>query len=323
MWSIASVGRRVRLALLVLLVVLAVAPLQAQTSMGGVNGTVVDAQGAVLPGATVTLVSEATGIQTVRQTNESGYFVFVNVRPGTYTLTVELQGLRTARVAPFTVGVNETVSRNVALELGSVSEVIEVTGRSEVLQTTSAALGQVVEEKVIKELPLQGRNFTSLMLLTPGVNPVSTAQGPQAETAVNSFEGNSGIPGGQIVNASIQGQQNRSKIYYVDGIVNTSVRSGTYVALPDIDSLQEFKVESHSDKAEFGGVTGGVINMISKSGSNRFTGAAFEFFRDHRLAARNPFRDFDRSDHPFYRQNQYGASLGGPIVVNRAFFFAS
>jgi Carboxypeptidase regulatory-like domain/TonB dependent receptor len=324
MWRSNSVGTRVRLALFVLLLTPLVAmPAAAQTSMGGVNGLVVDAQGGVLPGATVTLTNDATGIQTVRQTNESGYFVFVNVRPGTYTLTVELQGLQTAKLSGFTVAVNETVSRNVTLQVGSLTEVVEVTGRSEILQTTSAALGQVVEEKVIKELPLQGRNFTSLMLLTPGVNPVSTAQGPQAETAVNSFEGNSGIPGGQVVNASIQGQQNRSKIYYVDGIVNTSVRSGTYVALPDIDSLQEFKVESHSDKAEFGGVTGGVINMISKSGSNRFTGAGFEFFRDARFAARNPFRDFNRDDHPPYRQNQYGGSLGGPIVQNRAFFFAS
>ena len=144
-------------------------------------------------------------------------------------------------------------------------------------------------------MPLQGRNFTQLLMLTPGVNPVSTAQGAGAErgrdSAINSFEGNSGIPGGYIANASIQGQQNRSKVYYVDGIVNTSVRSGTYVALPDIDSLQEFKVQSHSDKAEFGGVTGGVVNMTSKSGSNRFHGSAFGFFRNEGLTARNPYRD--------------------------------
>src|SRR6185295_9365895 len=135
----------------------------------------------------------------------------------------------------------------------------------------------------------QGRNFTSLLLLSPGVNPVSTAQGPQGETAINSFEGNSGIPGGAIANASIQGQQNRSKIYYMDGVVNTSVRSGSYVALPDIDSLQEFKVQTQSDKAEFGGVVGGVVNMTTKSGSNRFGGSVFGYFRNEHFAARNPF----------------------------------
>lgn len=299
-------------------------PAVAQTSMGGVNGTVTDATGAVVPGASVTLTSQATNVETVRATNESGYYVFVNVRPGPYVVTVALQGLKTARLDVFMVGVNETVTRNVTLQLGELTEVVQVSGlTSELIQTTSASLGQVIEEKLIKELPTQGRNFTSLLLFTPGVNPVSTAQGPQAETAVNSFEGNSGMPGGQIVNASIQGQQNRSKMYYVDGIINTSMRAGTYVALPDLDSLQEFKVESHSDKAEFGGVTGGIVNMTSKSGGNRFAVGSFAFGRTEHLAARNPFRDFNVDSPPYFRQSQFGVNLGGPIVRNKMFFFAS
>jgi outer membrane receptor protein involved in Fe transport len=299
---------------------------RAQTSMGGVSGTVTDAQSAVVPGATVTLVSDATNVQAVRQTNAGGYFNFVNVRPGTYTLTVELTGFNTAKISGFTVGVNETVSQNVALKIGAATETVEVTAQSELLQATSAALGQVVEEKVIRSLPLQGRNFTSLLLLTPGTNPVSTAQGPQSETAVNSFEGNSGIPGGQIANASIQGQQNRSKVYYVDGIINTSVRSGTYVALPDIDALQEFKVQSQSDKAEYGGVLGGVVNMTSKSGSNAFHGSVFGYGRNQNFAARNPFRDVRNGqavEHPEYKQAQFGVNVGGPIVQDKTFFFAS
>src|SRR4029450_8566482 len=154
---------------------------------------------------------------------------------------------------------------------------------------STSELGNVIEEKVIKDMPLQGRNFTQMMVLTPGVNPVSTAQGPGANggdsTAINSFEGNTGIPGGYFTNASIQGQQNRSKIFYVDGIVNTSVRAGSYVALPDVDSIQEFKVQSHGDKAEYGGVTGGVVNMTSKSGSNGLHGTAFGFFRNEGGAA--------------------------------------
>ena len=303
-------------------------PAHAQTSMGGVSGTVKDSQGAVLPGATVTLTSAETNVATVRQTNQSGLFTFVNVRPGPYLLTVEMQGLKTAQLERFVVAVAETVTRNVSLEVGPVTEVVQVKGTSsELLQTTSATLGQVIEEKLIRELPTQGRNFTSMLLLTPGVNPVSTAQGPgqngSNETAVNSIEGNSGIPGGNIFNASIQGQQNRSKIYYMDGILNTSVRAGSYVALPDIDSLQEFKVQSQSDKAEFGGVLGGVVNMTSKSGGNRFTGSAFGYGRNENLAARNPFRDFNRTDHPKFRQSQYGANLGGPVLKNRTFFFGS
>ncbi len=315
-------GSRRSGALPLLLFVLCPALALAQTSMGGVNGTVTDSTGAVLPGATVTLVSQATSIQAVNVTNQNGYFTFVNVRPGVYTMTIALQGFKTVKIEPFTVEVNQTVSRAAALEVGALTESVAVVGRSEMLQTASSELGNVVEEKVIADLPLQGRNFTSLLMLTPGVNPVSTAQGPQDETGFGT-EGNSGIPGGQIINASVQGQQNRSKIYYMDGIVNTSVRAGTYVAMPDIDSLQEFKVQSHSDKAEFGGVTGGVVNMTSKSGSNRFSGGGFSFFRNENLAARNPFRDALASKPPVFRQYQYGVNLGGPVVRNRTFFFAS
>jgi outer membrane receptor protein involved in Fe transport len=316
-----------RKACLVLLATLVgVAPVAAQTSMGGVSGTVTDSTGAVVPGATVTLTNADTDVHAARQTSGSGYFTFVNVRPGRYTLKVELSGFNTAELATFTVGVNETVARNVALSVGNATETVEVTAQSELLQTGSAELGNIVEEKVIRDVPLQGRNFTQLLLLSPGVNPVSTAQGPQDTTAVNSIEGNSGVPGGMIANASIMGQQNRSKVYYMDGIINTSVRAGTYVALPDIDSLQEFKVQSQSDKAEFGGVTGGVVNMTSKSGTNRFSGSAFGYFRDEKLSARNPFRDVAGGAaiaHPEFRQGQFGANVGGPIWKGKTFFFAS
>ena len=309
--------------ILCLAALLATASASAQTSMGGVSGMVVDSSGARVPGATVTLTNTATNVANVRQTNDSGFYTFVNVRPGSYTVTVELQGFTKASVESFAVGVNETVARNVTLQVGALTETTVVKSQSELIQTSSAELGTVVEEKVIRDLPLQGRNFTQLLLLTPGVNPISTAQGPQQETAINSFEGNSGIPGGLIVNASIQGQQNRSKVYYMDGIINTSVRAGTYVALPDIDSLQEFKVQAQSDKAEFGGVTGGVVNMTSKSGTNRFGGSTFGYFRNESLAARNPFRDSQVSKHPDFRQSQFGANFGGPIFKGKTFFFGA
>jgi hypothetical protein len=299
---------------------------RAQTSMGAVNGTVSDSTGGVLPGATVTLTNTDTGIALVRITNDDGYFTFVNVRPGTYTLTIELAGLKTARMSDFAVGVNETVVRNAALEVGAVSEVVEVRAQSELLQASSSELGNVIEQRVIRELPLQGRNFTTLLLLTPGVNPVSTAQGPgqngSSELTLGT-EGNSGLPGSTFLNASVQGQQNRSKVYYVDGIINTSVRAGTYVALPDIDALQEFKVQSQSDKAEFGGVTGGVVNMTSKSGTNRYGGSGFGFFRNEDLAARNPFRDANAAKPPEFSQQQFGVNMGGPLLRSRTFFFAS
>ncbi len=291
-----------------------------QTSFGSINGTVRDETGMRIPGAEVILVNMATNVRTDAIANDSGFFQIVNVRPGTYTLSVELPGFKTARTPPFIVGVNESVTQNVTLEVGEITEVVEVVAGTDVLQTSSAELGNVVEEQVIRELPLQGRNFTQLLLLTPGVNPISTAQGPQSELGFGT-EGNSGVPGSAIVNASIQGQQNRSKVYYMDGIINTSVRAGTYVALPDIDSLQEFKVQSHNDRAEYGGATGGVINMVSKSGTNRLRGSVFEFVRNDMFDARNPFRDEFRDSPPVFRQNQFGANIGGPVIRDKTFFF--
>jgi hypothetical protein len=172
---------------------------------------------------------------------------------------------------------------------------------------------------VVHELPLNGRNFTQLLVLTPGVNPVSVSQGPQSTMSFQS-EGNTGIPNSTIANASIQGQQNRSKIYYFDGIINTSVRGTSYVVLPDIDMIQEFRVQSHNDKAEFGGVTGGVVNMYSKSGTNDFHGSAFWYVRNDFFDARDPFRDATREDPTAFRQNQFGANIGGPIIRNKTFF---
>lgn len=309
---------------------LVVGPAAAQTSMGTVHGTVKDSTGAVLPGATVLLVNQATNVRSERVTNSAGAYVFVNVRPGPYVLTVEMPGFNKAEVSAFAVGVNETVSQQISLQIGKITEAVEVSAPTVLLQTSTTELGNVIDEKVIKDVPLQGRNVTQLLMLTPGVSPVSTAQGPGQNggdsTSIGSFEGNSGIPGGFIANASIQGQQNRSKVYYVDGIINTSVRGGTYVALPDVDALQEFKVQSHGDRAEYGGVTGGVVNMTSKSGTNAFHGSAFAFGRDQRMTARDPFRDVSAGQGtkpPEFRQSQFGVNLGGRIVKDKTFFFAS
>jgi hypothetical protein len=309
-------------AIFVLIAVVLLAPspaLLAQTSFGGVNGTVTDTTGALVPEATVRLASVATGIEMRARTNANGYFTFVNVRPGDYELIVELQGFRTARIPLFTVGVGQTVTHNLPLQVGEVTQRMEITAETPLLQASSAELGTVVEEKVIHNLPLNGRNFTQLLLLTPGVNPVSVAQGPQSSMSFQS-EGNTGVPNSPVVNASIQGQQNRSKVYFFDGIINTSVRAASYVVLPDIDMIQEFKVQSHNDKAEYGGVTGGVVNMYSKSGTNDFHGSGFWYVRNDYFDARDPFQDATREGPAPFRQNQFGANIGGPIVRNKTFF---
>ena len=312
--------------LVILAVVLFAASASAQTATGGVNGTVADQNGAVVPGATVTLVNRATNIETRATASEGGYYTFVNVSPGTYILRVEARGFSAVQTSPFDVGVSQTLTQNVSLAVGAVTQTVEVTAGGELIQASSTELGTVIPERAIEDLPLNGRNFTQLLTLTPGVTPVSTSQNRN----VGGVEGNVGIPGSGFSDPSFHGQQNRSKLYFYDGIINTNVRGPTYIVIPNLDLVQEFKVVGHDAKAEFGGASGGVMNMVSKSGGNRFHGSAFEFVRNDAFDARNSFDVCTPArcrpgqlvpDEPApFRQNQFGASLTGPIFKNRTFF---
>jgi hypothetical protein len=293
-----------------------------QSATGAVNGTVTDRTGGVVPGATVWLMNQETGIESRATAGSGGYFVFPSLKPGIYVLRAEMQDFKTTQTAAFGLAVNQTLTQDISLELGAHAETVEVTARTEMLQRSSSELGTVIEEKAVHDLPLNGRNFTQLLSLTPGAIPVSTSQ-----NASLGVEGSVGIPGSSFVDASIQGQQNRSKIYFYDGIINTNTRGPTYVVLPSVDLIEEFKVQSHNDKAEYGGVTGGVINIVSRTGGNRFRGSAYGFVRDDAFDARNPLTDLEtvgglRVAKPpaDYSQRQFGATLSGPIVKNKTFF---
>ncbi|HEU4931857.1 MAG TPA: TonB-dependent receptor, partial [Pyrinomonadaceae bacterium] len=291
-----------------------------------VSGTVTDPNGAAVPGAVVKLINQATKIEVDATTNEDGYFNFVNVNPAMYTLRVEVTGFKGVQSAPFDVGVSEAVTQNVALTLGAVSETVEIMAGAELIQQASSDLGTVIPEKVVQDLPLNGRNFTQLLTLTPGVTPVSTSQNRN----VGGVEGNVGIPGSGFSDPSFHGQENRSKLYFYDGIINTNVRGPTYIVIPNIDLVQEFKVVGHDSRADYGGAAGGVVNMVSKSGGNKFHGSAFEYVRNDAFDARNPFDVCTTArckpgqgvpDQPLpFRQNQFGATLTGPIFRNRTFF---
>ena len=233
---------------------------------GKVSGTVTDANGAGVSGAAIKLQNQATKIETEATTNESGYFNFVNLNPAMYTLRVEVQGFKGAQTPAFDVGVNEAVTQNVSLTVGQVSETVEISTSAELIQQTSSDLGTVIPEKVVQDLPLNGRNFTRLLTLTPGVTPVSTSQ----NRSVGGVEGNVGIPGSGFADPSFHGQENRSKLYFFDGIINTNVRGPTYIVIPNIDLIQEFKVVGHDSRADYGGAAGGVVNMVSKSGGSSF-----------------------------------------------------
>lgn len=287
-----------------------------QAATGGVNGTVTDPAKAAIPGATVTLKNLGTNIENTAPTNASGVFTFINVQPGQYTFTVKDPGFKTAEVPQFTVGVNQTVTEDVSLSVGGVNESVVVQGQAELVQMSSTELGSVIAQHAVEELPLNGRNFTQLLTLTPGATPVSTSQ----SASIGTNDGNTvALPNSSYSNPSIHGQWNRSSIYYLDGVINTDFRTTTYTLLPEIDLIQEFKVQSHNDKAEYGGVTGGIINVVSRSGSNEFHGSAFEFVRNDFFNARDSFTEGKRNS-PFpFRQNQFGATFSGPIFKNKTF----
>ena len=196
------------------------AVVHAQTASGEVNGTVTDSSGGLVAGATVMLTNQATKIADRITTNSDGYFVFINIKPGRYVLGAEAKGFKTTQISPFDVGVNQTVTQAVRLEVGAIAEHVVVNAAAVMLEGSTSDLGTVIEERAVNDLPLNGRNFTQLLTLTPGVTPVSTAQ----NKSIGCCEGNVGIPGSGFSDASFHGQENRSKLYFFDGIINTNIR---------------------------------------------------------------------------------------------------
>ncbi|MGH9529278.1 MAG: TonB-dependent receptor domain-containing protein [Terriglobales bacterium] len=326
-------------ALLALVLFVFASALRAQTANGQVNGTVTDNSGAIITGATVRLTNTGTKVAKQAHTNSAGYFVFINVLPGPYVLSVEQQGFRVANVNPFEIEVNQTLSQNIRLQVGTVTESVTVTTQSPLLQTSSSELGTVISDRAVQELPLNGRNFTQLLILTPGITPVSSAQG----SGISATDaGITAIPNTSFYKPSVNGQENRENLFYLDGILNTDIRGAVYGVLPILDTVDEFKVQSHNDKAEFGGTLGGVVNVATKSGTNNFHGSAWEFARSNVFDARDPFNDFcnsparcpgyGQSGGPTsatpaapasYSQNQFGGAIGGPIFKNKTFFYGA
>lgn len=302
----------------------------AQSRAGEINGTVSDSSGAVIPGAIVTLTNQATNVQTHVTTNNSGYFIFVNVQPGAYEVSVEKQGFNRNQIPNFQVGVAQTLTQNFQLAPGAVATTVEVIAQAPLVDNSTTELGTVIETRAVNDLPLNGRNFTQLLTLTPGVTPISTSQ----NKSLGCCEGNVGLPGSGFSDGSFHGQNNRSKLYFYDGIINTNVRGPTYIVIPNLDLIQEFKVVGHDAKAEFGGASGGVVNLVSKSGGNTLHGSAFEYVRNNFFDARDSFADGPNgctlarcqpgqlvpSGPAAFHQNQFGAAVTGPIYKNKTFF---
>src|SRR6202047_553807 len=310
---------RVSFGLLASLVVLlcGAVPLRAQVDAGTILGTVSDASGGSVHGATVTLTNEGTNASLSTTTGNDGTYKFTPVKIGSYKLTATTQGFSTVTQRNVVFNVGHDVVVDFTLKPGSVSETVEVASSVPVLETQDASVGQVIDSRNVDNLPLNGRNFTFLAQLAAGVNT------PQADTRGNAASGA----------FSANGLRPAQNNYLLDGIDNNSdtvdfLNGTNFVVLPPVDAVQEFKVETSGFSAEYGRAAGAVLNATIKSGTNQFHGAAWEFFRNDKLDAADYFENAGRVPKGALRQNQFGISGGGPVIIpklyngrNKLFFF--
>jgi Carboxypeptidase regulatory-like domain/TonB-dependent Receptor Plug Domain len=289
------------------------APGFAQT-LGTITGEVKDSSGAVVPGATVTVLNKATNATRTATSNEVGLFDFPALPPGNYTVKTELEGFKTA-TRDLELQVQQTVRVNFTLELGTLSEMATVTGVSPLVETSNATVGTVIENRRIVELPLNGRNYLQLVALSPNVSAEFAGPGQAGDRQ-----------GGSRANQqlSISGQRREFNNYTLDGVDNTDVNFNTYIFLPSVDALEEFKVQTGVYSAEFGREAS-QVNVVTKSGSNFFHGTAFEFHRDDALDARPYAFNAQQAAAPKapFKWDQYGYTATGPIFKNHLFFMSN
>ena len=282
---------------LIALLSLAPALALAQLSTAELAGRITDQTGSVVAGARVTLRNTATGVERSNDSNDQGYYLFPAVQPGPYAVTARKAGFPDVTRDGIELQVDQRARVDFELKVGQVNEQVNVEASAVEVRTSSAELGSVMREKQVVDLPLNGRNFTQLLLLTPGASPISVGQN----------NGGGGSPTiGSFTYPSINGASNRSNIFFTDGVNNTNTFMTSYSVPPIIDAIQEFKVQSHNDQAEIGLAAGGVVNVVTKSGGNEFHGSAWEFMRNNVFDARNTFR----SSVTALRQNMFGGAAG-------------
>ncbi|MGA2809029.1 MAG: TonB-dependent receptor [Terracidiphilus sp.] len=291
----------------------------AQTSQASIRGTVHDTSNAVIVGANISLFNVATHVTTATTTNSAGDYIILDINPGTYTLEVSNKGFTSQKLKPFVLQVNQTSTLDFFLAVGGMETVIQVEAVGNQIEASTTELAMTLEAKQISDLPLDSRNFTELFVAAPGVSPI-VVSGSQTMSYTTGI-GPSMIP-------SFNGQTNRSDLFLVDGILDVETFGNAYAVQPGIDYIENMKLESHNDSAEFGGSTGGTINVSTKSGTNTLHGSAWEFNKTNTMQALAYFTPHGTPQTPF-TQNQWGGTLGGPVVIpklyhgkNKTFFFA-
>ena len=336
-WRIIVLVRSPRIAFLFACAVSLALPLAAQSTNGTINGRVLDSSNKVIAGADILVINDATGVQYSGKTNDDGIYVVPSLPPGPYRLQVSKVGFKTLIKPDIVLHIQDALSINFTLPVGAVFETVTVEGGASMINTTDASVSTVVDQSYVENMPLNGRSFQDLILLTPGV----VTQTPQLVGG--------GI--GQTGECSVNGQLTESNYYTVDGVsanvgasagvnavtsagpsgsVAASTAMGTTQALVSVDDLQEFRVQSSTYSAEYGRNPGGLISFQTKSGTNQWHGTAYDYLRNGALDAPDWFNDYFGLKEPGIRQNDFGGTFGGPVEIpgvyhgkDRTFFFIS
>jgi outer membrane receptor protein involved in Fe transport len=298
-----------RLFAVVALLVIA-APVAAQVTTADVVGVVMDSSGGRLPGVTIAARNVATGQQQTAATDSQGNFQILRLAPGRYQISAALDGFRTI-VNDVELAIGDRYRFDPRMEIGVISEQILVTGESPVLQTERASVAVLVDARAMQDLPLNGRNFVRLAQIAPGAN-----EGPPNSLS----SGNRPDDRRASSSVSINGQDTSLNNFLIDGLDNNERFIGTVIVRPSVDAIQEMRVETNAFSAELGRAAGGVINVVTKSGTNQLHGSIFEFYRNEALDSGNFFAA--SGPKPEYKQHQFGGSLGGRIIADKSFFFA-
>jgi len=290
--------------------------LHAQTAnTGAIAGVVNDPNQAVIGGVQITATNEATGEARTTQSQGNGSYTISLLPPGSYKLEFKKDGFKNAAHTALRVTVSETSRLDIQMELGTVQQEVTVSADAQVLETQTASLGRVTGEKMVVDLPLAARNFTQIVGLNPGVSQ-------EVNNATDIGRGSGGLS-----NFSTGGSPQKDNNYQMDGVGTNDIQnSGTFsggVAIPNPDTIQEFRVLTNQYDASYGRNGGAQINVITKSGSNQFHGSLFEFFRNDKLNANDFFFNRQGVKRPVLKQNQYGGTLGGPVIKDKLFFFGS
>ena len=281
----------------------------AQEVTGSIRGVVLDPSGAGVPSAEVTARQVETGLARTTVADRRGAYVLVLLPVGHYRLEASAKGFRKFAQEGITLSVNESANVPVQLVVGSPTQSVQVTANAGLIETADTTLGKTVGEREILDLPLNGRNFSQLGLLQPGVVPIT----PGLAQAGGSLRDGEAY--------SVNGQRPESNNFLIDGASNVNTVDGGFVLKPPIDAIAEFKILTHTANAEFGGDTGSTTNIVTRSGSNQLHGSLWEFLRNDMLDAANFFENADGFEKSEYRQNQFGGTLGGPIRKDKTFFF--